>query len=359
MQSSSTDVQVDATKSDMASAEPLRSPSPPAKTSATSPLPSPGLIQDPSTTKSLSVDSADVQAADCQVQQQQSKVERDSPVGDKTNSPKPVGVPDKMDVDEHKDVGMTLQAKIEVVEPRLSIAHVERKAPSRFSAALSEDRLPPSRSRSPVRRTPPADDRPFLRTCSPLARAESPRRSEYSRKENHEPFHLPDRPTMGPPRTIHQPLARQISQEDGEIFSPPPPKPLPLAPRARTPPTRPRLFPHSTSGNTSPTRGPPSSLPPRRPLQPSTYRPQLPPAASSRPLPSGPRALRGVGNNGPTSYNSSSSYNSSFSSRADGPHTAPRGPSADRDRERERVDWDRDRRVGPSWSRSRGSGWPR
>lgn len=70
----------------------------------------------------------------------------------------------------------------------------------------------------------------------------------YSRptKENAEPVISPRLRNEHP----QQMLNRQISQEDGEIFSPPAPKPLPLAPRAHTPPTHPRSF-HSHSGSTS------------------------------------------------------------------------------------------------------------
>ncbi|KAI0659425.1 hypothetical protein C8Q70DRAFT_1053793 [Cubamyces menziesii] len=65
-------------------------------------------------------------------------------------------------------------------------------------------------------------------------------------------------------------------QEDGEVFSPPPPKPPPLAPRAHSPPTQPRSF--YTVGVSLPPRR--SSPPPiRRPLHPASYR-----NSSTRPL---------------------------------------------------------------------------
>ncbi|KAI0083182.1 hypothetical protein BDY19DRAFT_980344 [Irpex rosettiformis] len=380
LQSSSTDAQVGVSEAVNGSAVGLRSSSPsapPTKSSIGPSLLSPKLSSDTSVVKEAPAESlletGKLVEGSVEEELQCPKGDRSSPEDVVMNSAEPARVPDKVDVDGHKvdadgrkDVGMTLEAKIEVVEPRLPSTHAEERAPSRFSAACAEDKLPPPRPRSPPCRVSPLEDRPHFRARSPPPPSEPPRRSdfhssssEYSRKENHEPFHLPDRPTMGPPRMVHQPIARQISQEDGEIFSPPPPKPLPLAPRSHTPPTQPRSFHHSGTGNTSPVRGPPSAAP-RRPLQPSVYRPQLPPAANSRPLPSGPRALRGVGNNGPPSYSSSSSYNSSFPPRSDGPHLAPRGPSADRDRDRERLDWDRDR-GRPSWSRSRGSGggWAR
>lgn len=223
--------------------------------------------------------------------------------------------------------GVTVEAKSELASPLLSSVRV---SPS-TGPVLSRSRTPP---------TPPRVPTPCW----------SPPPGQ-SRKENHEPVHVRDRPR----RNQQQNLARQVSQEDGEIFSPPPPKPVPLAPRPRTPPTHPRFHPHS--GGASPARGPPAASS-RRSLQPPPYRaPMQNTPLNSRPLPSGPRALRGVG--GAPPYPSSSYSSSSYSqSRADGPHVVPRGPSADRDRER--MDWDRDRgRVG-SWSRNRGGGnWVR
>ncbi|KAI0682800.1 hypothetical protein BC835DRAFT_1423971 [Cytidiella melzeri] len=264
---------------------------------------------------------------------EQSHVDKSLLNGEVQDSGNQPTVTEKMDVDGPEVDGMTLEAKLELSESRLPVTGV---------FPVVGDKCPPQ-PRSPAPAPARRMDYPLLST-------------EYARKENHEPYHLPDRPSMGPPRT-HQPLARQISQEDGEIFSPPPLKPVPLAPRSHTPPTHPRSFHHS--GNTSPARGPPSAAP-RRPLQPSSYRPQLQCVQNSRPLPSGPRALRGVGNGngGPPYSNSSSSSSYSSPSRSEGPHMAPRGPSADRERDRDRADWDRFGRVG-SWNRSRGGGWTR
>lgn len=176
-------------------------------------------------------------------------------------------------------------------------------------------------------------------TNTPPSESEPMATTSQTKKENTEPRRSPV-----PFLMVHaqQPLARQISQEDGEIFSPPPPKPLPLAPRTHSPPTHPRSF-NVHSGTTSPTRPSPSG-PPRRPLQPAPYRSQLQNTPLNGRPPSGPRALRGVGGG---------------SGRADyyppfRPGDAPRAPSADRERDH-RVDWDRDRRHG-SWGRGRGGG---
>jgi uncharacterized protein len=275
---------------------------------------------------------------------------------------------DTVPTNQHSTHQIPPEAKTEVAEARLPVHSpiVVDTAPSR-----SRSPLPELAHRLDRPRQTPAPENAYRPENTATGSESKPSRrvetlvssSEYAKKENYSPSPLPERPLMGPPR-VHQPLARQISQEDGEIISPPPPKPLPLAPRSHTPPTHPRSFHHS--GNTSPVRGPPaSSL--RRPLQPPSYRPQLPSIPNSRPLPSGPRALRGVGNSGPPPQ--SLSYSSSSASpylpfplgRPDGPHMAPRGPSADRERERDRdrMDWDRDRGRATSWSRSRGSGWSR
>ncbi|OBZ74699.1 hypothetical protein A0H81_05809 [Grifola frondosa] len=64
---------------------------------------------------------------------------------------------------------------------------------------------------------------------------------------------------------------RPLSEEDGEIFSPPPPKPPPFAPRSHSPPTQPRSF---HSGDVSPL-GRSSPAPVRRPLHPAPYRAHL------------------------------------------------------------------------------------
>ncbi|TBU52480.1 hypothetical protein BD310DRAFT_861853 [Dichomitus squalens] len=155
----------------------------------------------------------------------------------------------------------------------------------------------------------------------------------------------PRNPLSRPPQT------QPPSQEDGEIFSPPPPKAPPLAPRSHTPPTHPRSF-YTARGDTSPTRrSPPLSA--RRPLHPTQY-----PRNSGPPrlAPSAPRALRESG-----AYPPLSMY-----AGQNAPYFAPRGPSADRDRERDRArDWGRDRGdndrswiPGPSRGRGRGT-WGR
>ncbi|KAI0743171.1 hypothetical protein C8Q80DRAFT_1273710 [Daedaleopsis nitida] len=142
------------------------------------------------------------------------------------------------------------------------------------------------------------------------------------------------------------PLAPQPSQEDGEIFSPPPPKAPPLAPRSHTPPTHPRSF---YAGNTSPTRRSPP-LSGRQPLHPARYARNSGPA---RGVPSAPRALRESG-----VYSSSLGLGLGLAYASPGgqnaPYFAPRGPSADRERERERErERDRDRDRERLWGRER------
>ncbi|KAF7800200.1 hypothetical protein EIP86_011447 [Pleurotus ostreatoroseus] len=194
---------------------------------------------------------------------------------------------------------------------------------------------------------------PSIREPSPPPRSPKPRSpsatptppSSRNKKENEPAIAFGSGP--GSLQVVNN-LSRTLSQEDGEILSPPAPKALPLVPplgpRAHSPPTHPRGF-HSHMGGVSPSRPPP-----RRPLQPPSYRPQLNMPLSSRPLPSGPRALRGA--NGGSHYSPMPSANSR---QMGGPHLAPRAPSADRDRDR--MDWDRDRgRVG-SWGRGRPSSW--
>ncbi|PCH44296.1 hypothetical protein WOLCODRAFT_154334 [Wolfiporia cocos MD-104 SS10] len=131
-------------------------------------------------------------------------------------------------------------------------------------------------------------------------------------------------------------MSRQNSQEDGEILSPPPPaKTVPYAPRSHSPPTHPRSF---HQGGLSPSRHAP---PARRPLYPAAPRALQ---NSSRPLPSGPRALREL------NY---TPYSPPVSRGPPGVPSIPRGPSADRDR----GDWDRDR-LWTGRGRGRG-GWIR
>lgn len=217
--------------------------------------------------------------------------------------------------------------------------HVGKPAPSEISlqtkVELVEASLPTD---LPVIRDTPA--LPSTRPSSPMSRSPPPypcnkKETELSTRQTHSSMF----------QLSQHALARQISQEDGEIFSPPAPKPLPLAPRAHSPPTHPRGF-HSFEG-ASPSR--PAHGPPRRPPPPAPYRSQSQNITiNSRPLPSGPRALRGA--NGSSHYTPSPSTSRPLG----GSHLPPRAPSADRDRDR--MDWDRDRgRIG-SWSRSRGSG---
>ncbi|KAI0782901.1 hypothetical protein C8Q75DRAFT_486449 [Abortiporus biennis] len=154
----------------------------------------------------------------------------------------------------------------------------------------------------------------------------------------------PRRSSFTPPSTAF--LSRQYSREDGEILSPPPPKPLPLGPRLYTPPTHPRSFHPQSSPPLS------SSLSRRPPLQSTPHRPtalpQSSPPSAGRPPPAAPRALRA--SNYPPSQPRSSPGGGP-------PHMAPRGPSADRDRLDPR---DRERSYSSS-SRGRGrpSGWTR
>lgn len=153
------------------------------------------------------------------------------------------------------------------------------------------------------------------------------------------------------------------SHEDGEITSASPPKSSHFFPRSYTPPTQPRSFQtshpsspnftHVTSTSTASSsaswRGPPPLT--RTPLS-ST--PSL--NGPSRPLPSGPRALR---------VSSQSSHPPTYSSPSSRVYTGsqyiPRGPSADRDRhDRDRLDWERERGWAPrSRGRTGSSGWGR
>ncbi|KAI0937997.1 hypothetical protein AcV7_003314 [Taiwanofungus camphoratus] len=131
---------------------------------------------------------------------------------------------------------------------------------------------------------------------------------------------------------------RQLSQEDGEILSPPPQKAPRYTPRSHSPPTQPRSFQSGESLSSTTTL-----VPIRRPLHPAPHRVQLQNTVPvSRPLPSGPRALRTPNH----------ITHSSVPSRAAVELPVPRGPSADR----ERFDWDRDRMwMGPARRRSRGN----
>ena len=129
------------------------------------------------------------------------------------------------------------------------------------------------------------------------------------------------------------------NQEDGEIVAAALSRqPSSILARSHTPPTQPRSF--STNGVGHNTASP--AAPSRRPSASSSYRPVPPP---SRPVPSGPRALRvgmhGVPTAGPYPPGRPLS----------GSHYIPRGPSADRDRK----DWDREWGwVGAQRGRGRG-----
>ncbi|OAX34849.1 hypothetical protein K503DRAFT_858965 [Rhizopogon vinicolor AM-OR11-026] len=191
------------------------------------------------------------------------------------------------------------------------------------------------------------------------------------------PLHKADR-KASPPRTYMSPLppsapashglSSRPSQEDGEITTSSPPKSSHFFPRSYTPPTQPRSFQtshpsppnftHASSSSSASWRAPPT-LPPTRPLSSTSTSASTPPSnGSSRPLPSGPRALRISSRPAhPPSYSSS---NRAYSS----PQYIPRGPSADRDRhDRDRLDWERERGWGPAPPRSRGragsGGWGR
>ncbi|KAI6025520.1 hypothetical protein EDC04DRAFT_238892 [Pisolithus marmoratus] len=152
--------------------------------------------------------------------------------------------------------------------------------------------------------------------------------------------------------------SRRVSHEDGEILNSASSKSY--VPRSHTPPTQPRSFqaPRPPSPGYSP--GPSSS---RRPQPPPPPRPGSGPGPSSvstnalpRPLPSGPRALRGSMNQ--SSYTHPSSYPPPPPRPYSGSQYIPRGPSADRDR----LDRERDRSWSAS-SRPRGragsNGWGR
>ena len=167
---------------------------------------------------------------------------------------------------------------------------------------------------------------------------------------------LPPHPHL-PTSSSNIPPSRRPSHEDGEITSSTPPKTY--LPRSHTPPTQPRSF--HTVHPPSPSFGPTSSstMPvPRRPAPPlsrsSLSNAAGPTTISSRPLPSGPRALRGS----TTQPTHAPPYPSTRPPYA-GSQYIPRGPSADRDR----IDWDRGDRQWAAQARSRGragsNGWGR
>ncbi|KAH8092252.1 hypothetical protein BXZ70DRAFT_951930 [Cristinia sonorae] len=182
------------------------------------------------------------------------------------------------------------------------------------------------------------------------AESGSPVRDERSTKEpvraEEQSRHETKRVFSTIPVTPYQhELQRQQSQEDGEIFSPPPPKAPPLAPRS--------LLSHaSASSSNLPTQSfrqvPPPAQSYRGPSpssQPYHYN-----SNNTRPLPRAPRALRNVANGStlPPPPPSLSTYNHTSPIRP----PPPRGPSADR------RDWDnRDSRArsgtGNGWHGSR------
>lgn len=162
---------------------------------------------------------------------------------------------------------------------------------------------------------------------------------------------LPTHPSQYPRATYQSSASRRISHEDGEILSSAFSKSY--VPRSHTPPTQPRSFqvPRAPSPGYSPgpssSRRPPPPPPPRSGPGPSS---SVGTNALSRPLPSGPRALRGTMNQ--------SSYPPPPPRPYSGSQYIPRGPSADRDR----LDRERDRSWSAS-SRPRGragsTGWGR
>ncbi|KAH7882105.1 hypothetical protein F5I97DRAFT_1817521, partial [Phlebopus sp. FC_14] len=162
------------------------------------------------------------------------------------------------------------------------------------------------------------------------------------------------------------PLSRRnsTSREDGEI--PVATVPKTYTPRSHTPPTQPRSFnasypassslTHTSSTAPAVSRRPPQP-PPSRPSSSNAPGPSPSPAIASnglsRPLPSGPRALRGSTSQ-PTYPLAYAPSNRTYA----GSQYIPRGPSADRDR----MDWERDRQwAAPSRSRGRtgSNGWGR
>ncbi|KAI8996216.1 hypothetical protein BD414DRAFT_533930 [Trametes punicea] len=173
----------------------------------------------------------------------------------------------------------SFRAKVELLEDNVPNGYFTAPRPrSSFT--------PPPRDYSP---TSPARDR----YTEPLRRASIASYRHDSRTPGPPPIRhdsrTPPPPTSPRFRDQRGVIALQASQEDGEIFSPPPPKPPPLAPRAHTPPTQPRSF---YAGSPPPSRRSPPA-PVRRPLHPASYRNGGP--GTARPLPSAPRALRTLG----------------------------------------------------------------
>ncbi|KAI0363546.1 hypothetical protein BV20DRAFT_1031184 [Pilatotrama ljubarskyi] len=217
-------------------------------------------------------------------------------------------------IDINDRISESLRAKVELLEDRIPNGFVAPRPRSPYS--------PGDRSRT---RTPPPRDR----FAEPLPRV------SYRQDSRTPP------PATSPKLGTRASAVPPSSQEDGEIFSPPPPKAPPLAPRSHTPPTQPRSF-YAGAVSPPPRRSPPPPV--RRPLHPASYRN----TATGRPLPSAPRALRVPGAYGAHAYNGGGQ---------NAPYYAPRGPSADRERDRERDrdrDRDRDRPVRDWGGRDRG-----
>ena len=201
--------------------------------------------------------------------------------------------------------------------------------------------------------------------------SDSPVDVRSQRARSHSPVYRAASPSPvtphASPKLSHSrlPLVSHPSQEDGEILSPPPPKPFPLAPpRSHSPPTHPRHF--YSPGGLSPPRPSPGSLSQssvRTPLHPAYHARNSPASASRLPPPappSAPRALRQGGAYGGSAYSGGGGQNAPYYA------APPRGPSADRDRDRDRGrDWGRERdrdadRVwhpGPSRGRGRSGSW--
>ncbi|KZT05167.1 uncharacterized protein LAESUDRAFT_813759 [Laetiporus sulphureus 93-53] len=231
----------------------------------------------------------------------------------------------------------SMEAKIELLEaavpnPADSLLPHIPELPSASPASSLRKEAAPSEANSSTGKTPKL----FPRLCSP----QTPPLNSSTPFRKSSPV---------------RPVDRQVSQEDGEIVSLPA---LPKAPRQYSPPTHPRSFngivapyvnlngigpPHvNLNGIVSPHVNLPSA-PIRRPLYPAPHRAVQNTSLPSRPLPSGPRALRAL--NFP-SYPTPPPVNRLPVG------SIPRGPSADR----ERMDWDRDRGWAGS-SRGRGRGW--
>lgn len=243
------------------------------------------------------------------------------------------------------DVGETLTAKLEIMdEVLLNGMFVDDRMPD---VSIAPDPPPPPLSKM-MTEINHIDGSPSLTSMSTSSGSDSRSTSGSS---------TPYPRMLLAPNSI---TSRRPAHEDGEILNSSPPKTC--APRSYTPPTQPRSFqaPRPPSPGFSP--GPPSTSstsrrPPPPPPPPASRSASGPnPITSnglSRPVPSGPRALRGT-----MSQPSYTTYPPPPARPYSGSQYIPRGPSADRDR----MDWDRDRSWSAS-SRSRGrtgsGGWGR